>query len=152
MSIPDPDFLLILDPGSKNLNKREGWKKIWCHTFFCRHKFHNIVNYFIIEMLKKKNWPSLQRVIDLFSFYPKICDQALKNMGLGSGSMGQKGTGHRIRNTDSVTSYCDTVLQWKYTGPRYRTTDLAWSVGTYCYGTVVQQTAVPFQNYGQKEF
>jgi hypothetical protein len=23
---------------------------------FCGHKFHKIVNYFIVEMLKKKNW------------------------------------------------------------------------------------------------
>jgi hypothetical protein len=34
--IPDPDFYLyrISDPGSKNSMKREGWKKISCHTFY----------------------------------------------------------------------------------------------------------------------
>ncbi len=56
MFIPDPGswFLPILDPGSrfpdpgsKNSNKREGWKKISCQTFFCSHKFHKIENYFI---------------------------------------------------------------------------------------------------------
>ncbi len=37
----------ISDPGSKNSNKREGWKKISCQTFFSRHKFHQIENYYI---------------------------------------------------------------------------------------------------------
>ncbi len=33
--IPDSDFYpsRISDPGSKNSSKREGWKKISCHTF-----------------------------------------------------------------------------------------------------------------------
>ncbi len=44
----------ISDPGSKNRNKREGWKKIRCHTFFCSHTFHKIENYFIFGILKKK--------------------------------------------------------------------------------------------------
>jgi hypothetical protein len=41
MFIPDPDFYpsRIPDLGSKNSNKSEGWKKIWCHTFFCSHNF-----------------------------------------------------------------------------------------------------------------
>jgi hypothetical protein len=39
MFIPDPDFLPIPDPGSKNLNKREGMKKISCHTFFVATNF-----------------------------------------------------------------------------------------------------------------
>jgi len=26
--------MFIPDPGSRNSNKREGWKKICCHTFF----------------------------------------------------------------------------------------------------------------------
>ncbi len=55
-SIPDPDFLpvpdpgyrnsdlgsRIPDPGSRNLNNREGRKKIGCHTFFSSHKSHKI--------------------------------------------------------------------------------------------------------------
>jgi hypothetical protein len=44
----------ISDPGSKNGNKREEWKKIWCYTIFCSHKFHIIENYFIFETLLKK--------------------------------------------------------------------------------------------------
>ncbi len=113
MFIPDPGswFLpiqdprsRISDPGSKNSNKRERWKKISCHTFLCSHKFHKIVNYFSFEVMKKKIWANFQRNIEL---YQKNCQKALKNMVLGSGirkkpipdpgSRGQKGTGSRIR-------------------------------------------------------
>jgi hypothetical protein len=69
MFIPDPEslFLPIPDPGTKNRNKREGWQKICRHTFFCSHKFHKIVNYFILEMLKKKIWANFQRIIEFFT-------------------------------------------------------------------------------------
>ncbi len=69
MFIPDPRswFLPIPDPGSKNSSKREGWKKISFHTFFCSHKFDKIENYFIFEMLKKKIWANFQRIIELFT-------------------------------------------------------------------------------------
>ncbi len=69
MFIPDAGswFLPIPDPGTKNSNKREGWKKIWCHTFLCSHKFHKIVNYFSFEVLKKKIWANFQRIIELFA-------------------------------------------------------------------------------------
>ncbi len=67
--IPDPDFYpsRISDPGSKNSNKREGWKKISCHNFLCSHKFHKIANYFSFEVLKKKIWANFQRIIELFT-------------------------------------------------------------------------------------
>jgi hypothetical protein len=53
-SVADPDFYpsRISDP--KTGTKERGGKKICCHTFFCGHKFHKIVNYFIFVM-KKKN-------------------------------------------------------------------------------------------------
>jgi hypothetical protein len=60
-------FLPIPDPGSKNSNKREGWKKIFCHNFLCSHKFHKIANYFSFEVLKKKIWAHFQRIIELFT-------------------------------------------------------------------------------------
>jgi hypothetical protein len=77
MFIPDPDLYASRIPDKKNSNKREG-------SFFCCHKFHKIVNYFIFELLKNKV------LANLFSknyrtFYPKNCHQARKNMGLGSG-------------------------------------------------------------------
>ena len=36
--------MFIPDPGSRsrNSNKREGWKKICCHTIFYSHKFHKL--------------------------------------------------------------------------------------------------------------
>ncbi len=69
MFIPDPGswFLPIPDPGSKNSNKREGWKKIWCHTFLCCQKFYKIVHYFSFEVLKKKIWANFQRIIEPFT-------------------------------------------------------------------------------------
>ncbi len=100
-------LLPIPDPGSKNSNKREGWKKISCHTFFCSQKFHKIENYFIFDMLKKKIWANFPRIIELFT--PKISTKISKIWvwDPGSkirkkpipdpGSRGQKGTGSRIR-------------------------------------------------------
>ncbi len=82
LPIPDPGSR-ISDPGSKNSNKRERWKKISCHTFLCSHKFHKIVNYFSFEELKKKIWANFQRIIELFC--QQNCQKALKNMVLGSG-------------------------------------------------------------------
>jgi hypothetical protein len=63
MFIPDPDFYpsRILDPGSRiqKLQRKRGVKKISCETFFCSHKFPKFLNYFIFEMLKKKNFKEL---------------------------------------------------------------------------------------------
>ncbi len=72
MFIPDHDFYpsRIPDLGSriqKQIKKREGWKKICCHTFLCSHKFHKIVNYFSFEVLKKKIWANFQRIRELFT-------------------------------------------------------------------------------------
>jgi hypothetical protein len=69
MFIPDPDICpsRIPDLGSKNSNKREGWNKICCHTFFHSHKFYKIVNYFVFEILKKKIWVNFQSIIVLFT-------------------------------------------------------------------------------------
>ncbi len=71
MFIPDPDFYptRVPDLGSKNSSKREGWKKDFCHTFFCSHKFHIIENYFIFEKLKKKIRANFifKRIIELFT-------------------------------------------------------------------------------------
>ncbi len=64
----------ISDPRSKNNNKREGWKKSCCYTFFCNHKFHKIENYLIFKMLEKKGWASFQRIIELLTqkFFTKL--------------------------------------------------------------------------------
>ncbi len=90
--IPDPVFYpsRIPDLGSKNSNKREGWKKICCHNFLCSYKFHKIANYFSFEVLKKKIWANFQK-----NFLPQ--------MGLGSGiwdpGSGKTYSGSRIQGS-----------------------------------------------------
>jgi hypothetical protein len=62
-------ILIFTHPGSRiqKQEQKRGVKKISCHTFLSRHKFHKIVNYFIFEMLQKKIWTNLQRIIELFT-------------------------------------------------------------------------------------
>jgi len=114
-------FLPIPDPGSripdpKTVTKERG-EKNFCQTFFCSHKFHKIVNYFIFEMLKKKILANFQRIIELFTQKLSLSSQ---KYGFGirdpeknpfripdPGSRGQKGTGSRIRirNTAFLFEY-----------------------------------------------
>ncbi len=65
--IPDPDFYpsRIPDLGYRipKQHQKRGVKKIFCHSFFCSHKFHKIDNYFSFEMLKKRIWCNFQRII-----------------------------------------------------------------------------------------
>jgi hypothetical protein len=65
-----------------------GGKCSLCPTFFCSHKYHKSKNYFIFELIKKKNVSQYKNYITL---YPQNCHYAFKNIGLGSS--GQKGTG-----------------------------------------------------------
>ncbi len=58
--------MLIPDPGSKNSNERQGWKKNLSYLFFGAKNFTKL-NYFIFEMLKKKIWANFQRIIELFT-------------------------------------------------------------------------------------
>ncbi len=64
---PGSRILIFTHPGSKNRNKREGWKKNFCHTFLWSHKFHKIEHYFSFKVLKKKIWANFQRIIELFT-------------------------------------------------------------------------------------
>jgi hypothetical protein len=87
MFIPDPDFYpsRISDPGSKNSDKREGWKKNFCHSFLCGHKFQNIENYFCFEVLKKKIGPVFKELNNFLVFTQKLVTKlSKKNMSLGS--------------------------------------------------------------------
>jgi hypothetical protein len=69
-SVADPGclsrILIFTHPGSKNSNKREGWKKI-SFNFLCSHKFLKIANYLSFEVLQKKIWANFQRIIELFT-------------------------------------------------------------------------------------
>jgi hypothetical protein len=54
-----------------------------------------IENYFLFEKnAEEKNFGQFSK--NYRFFYPKICHEPLQNMGLGSRSRGQKGTGSRI--------------------------------------------------------
>ncbi len=92
----------ISDPGSKNSNKREGWKKICCHTFFCSHKFHKIENYLIFEMLKKEFGPFFK---EFYNFLLKKLSLCSQKYGFGIRDPRVKkapdsGSRIRIRNTE----------------------------------------------------
>jgi len=63
LSIPD-SVSRIPDP--KSATKEKGEKKFVVLPFFCSHKYHKIENYFIFELVKKKIWANLQRIIELF--------------------------------------------------------------------------------------
>ncbi len=65
----------VADPGCPSLDpdlgsrfqkqqKRQGWKKMYW-TFFRSHKNHQIENYINFELVKKKFWANLQRIIEL---------------------------------------------------------------------------------------
>ena len=56
---------------------------MFCHTFFCSHKFPKIENYFIFKNAEEKNLGKFSK--NYRTFHPKICHHALKNMDLGSG-------------------------------------------------------------------
>ncbi len=117
MFIPDPGSRI---PDPKTATKERGEKKICCHTFFCSHKFHNIANYFIFLMLKKKIWQILKK---LKNFLPKKLSQSSQKYGLGirdrgseirdpektySGSRIQGSKRHRIPDPDS--QHCFAIL------------------------------------------
>ncbi len=90
----------ISDPRSKNRNKREGWKKVCCHTFFCSHKFHKIEHYFILICWRKKFDPIFYK---LLKFLPKKLSLSSQKYGFGirdprSGIQGSKR--HRIPDPD----------------------------------------------------
>jgi hypothetical protein len=66
---PGSRILIFTHSGSQiqKQQQKRGMKKICCKTFFCRHKFHKLENYFIFLMPKKKLWASFQRIIELFT-------------------------------------------------------------------------------------
>ncbi len=93
LPIPDPGSR-ISDPGSKNSNKRERWKKLDVKPFYVATKFNNIVNYFCFEVLNKKIWANFQRIIELFT--QKIVKKLFKIWSWDPGSE-IRDPGSRIR-------------------------------------------------------
>ncbi len=57
----------ISDPGSKNSNKREGWKKFVVKPFFVAINFTKLNIILFFKCWRKKVWASFQRIIELFT-------------------------------------------------------------------------------------
>jgi hypothetical protein len=75
LRIPDvyPGFRILIfvhpgsrisNPGSKNSNKRGGEKNLLSYLF-CSHKNHKTENYIYLELVEKKIWANLQRILAL---------------------------------------------------------------------------------------
>jgi hypothetical protein len=96
-------ILIFTHPGSRiqKQQQKRGVKKISWHTFFYSHKFNNIVNYFISEMLNKKIWANFQKIVTKLSkiwvWDPGSEIRDPEKPSPDPGSRGQKGTGSRIR-------------------------------------------------------
>ncbi len=103
LPIPDPRSR-ISDPGSKNSNKRQGWKNFFCQTIFCSHKFHKTHYYFIFDMLKKKIWPNFPRIIKVFT--QKIVTKPSIIWVWDPGSRIQGSKRHRSRIPDLDPQHC----------------------------------------------
>ncbi len=121
--IPDPDFYpsRIPNPGSKNSNKIEGWKKNLLSYLFCSHKSHKIENNFIFKNAEEKILANFQK-----DFLLKYLSVSSQKYGVGiqvpvktysgfripdPGSRGQKGTGSRIR----IRNTCCETTKYKST-------------------------------------
>ncbi len=84
---PGSFFLPIPNPGSKNSNNREGWKKICCHTFFVATNFTKLKIIFFWNAEEKslgqfsKNYRSQEIVTKLSKLWvwdPRSGIQGLK--------------------------------------------------------------------------
>jgi hypothetical protein len=74
--IPDPRSRI---PDLKTDTTERDEKKIVVLPFFCSHKNHKNENYINFELVKKKIWANLQRVIELSA------QTIVIKLGLGSG-------------------------------------------------------------------
>ncbi len=84
MIIPDPGswFLPIPDPGSKNSNKREGWKKICSHTFFVATNFTKLKIILVLKC-RRKNLGEFSKNYRTFYFLPKKLSLSSQKYGFG---------------------------------------------------------------------
>ena len=102
LPIPDPRFR-ISDPGSKNSNKREGWKKICC-TFILKPQISQNCKLFHFINVEEKNLANFKKILDFFTqkIVTKVSRIWVRDPGSGKkpvpnpGSRGEKGTGSRI--------------------------------------------------------
>ncbi len=112
-------ILIFIHPGSNNSTKRGGGgKNLLSYHFFCRHKYHKILNYFIFQQVKKffslntKNYSTFYRK-NLSLIHQKygfgIRDPGSEKTYSESRIQGKKGTGSRIRNIDSWQKFSSQI-------------------------------------------
>ncbi len=113
MFIPDTDFLSIPDHGSRIPESRnpktapnEKGESFFCPTILCSHKYHKIVNNFLLNRLRNFLAKTL-RIIVLFTQKVVIKLSKIWVWDQRSGKnlsriQGQKGTGSRIRIRNTV--------------------------------------------------
>jgi hypothetical protein len=67
--IPDPDFYpsRISDPGSKNSNKRQGWKNFFVKPYFVATNFTKLNSILFFICWRKKIWPNFPGIIEVFT-------------------------------------------------------------------------------------
>ncbi len=83
MFIPDPGswFLPIPDPGSKNSNKREGWKKFFfSYLFYLASSVTKLKIILVLKCWRKKFGPIFK---ELLNFLPKKLSLSSRKYGLG---------------------------------------------------------------------
>jgi hypothetical protein len=81
---PRSRILIFTHPGSKNSNKREGWKKIDVIPFYIATNCTKLYIILVLQVLKKKIWANFQRIIELFA--QKIVTKLSKVWGWDPGS------------------------------------------------------------------
>ncbi len=64
--VPGSRILIFTHPRSKNSNKREGWKKVSCHTFFVAINFTKLKIILFLKCWRKKFGPIFK---ELYFFY-----------------------------------------------------------------------------------
>jgi hypothetical protein len=109
---PGSRILIFTHPGSKNSNKREGWKNLFFHTFFVATNFTNLNIITFLICWRKKFWPNFPRIIKVFTqkIVTKLSKVRVWDPRSGTrekpipdpGSRGQKGTGSRIRIRNTI--------------------------------------------------
>jgi hypothetical protein len=112
--IPAPGswFLSIPVPGSR-IQKQQQERRMKINLLshlFCSHKYHKVINYFIFELMKKKIWANLQRIIELLTQNIGI---KLSKYRFGTRDPGSATNLFRISDPDPQ-SWCNEVSVTRY--------------------------------------
>ncbi len=94
---PGSRILILTHPGSKNSNKRQGWKKKFFNPFFVATNFRKLNIILFLICWRKKFGPIFQ---ELLKFLPKKLSPSPQKYGFG---IRVPRSGIRIRNTETTT-------------------------------------------------